>query len=157
MTKRSLIVTFVEPNRVDIMNLTGTVIKRIDTDTTGAPLFARPEYVAYDSCKSLIYVSDYSKECVVSITLDGTVTKTYRDMIVGPDDLYVLQTGIVYLVNYESETVVKLVPGGGKFEPLMYLDNDGHGKPTSIAYCEHDDTIFVGTFNASLVKKFQIK
>lgn len=69
----NLVVSFTdEPIRVVIMDLNGQVLKALEKDATGKPLFEKPLYVTQGYNDKTIYVSDYQSAAVKRLNYTAT-------------------------------------------------------------------------------------
>ena len=149
--------TYYDPGKVEIMTLTGTVIRSIEKDANEAKLFKDPDYVALSRDKTMMYVSDSNQNSVTLITLDGKVKAVYTDdALKGLYGICVNKSGIVYVVGYGSKTLHQIVPGSDKLE-LLLDKKDGLAKPIAITYCDMEDKIYLGQNNSSILKVFKMK
>ena len=154
MSDNTLVVTFVEPPKVKILDMTGTEIKSI-TDN----LFTYPLRVALTPDMTNIYVTDWRNNSVTSMSLNGDVKAVYKDKtdkLSGPAGVYVHTSGLVYVVGHLSHTVHELDPESGEFKVILEKQ-DGLDFPRSISYCEIEDKIYIGMAKSSVMKVFQLK
>jgi hypothetical protein len=92
-----------EGSFVEILDMDGTVLRTIQTDSNSKQLFTSCYGIAISKNHKTIYVSDYGKESVTCFTLEGQLITIYRDKdLIKPwgvtadneDNVYVCSTGL---------------------------------------------------------------
>ena len=156
--------------KLEVMTATGAVLQRFDTDDQGEELFQLPRYVTVSTANQRIYVSDFEKDELIVLGLDGKV----KDKYTGSGEwrefgqLAVDTTGVMYLcdpdntmylcdpdINRSNNTIHLLSPQCEKVKILPITEQDGIVQdPCSICYCESTRKLYIGMWNG--IKVFEI-
>ena len=154
---QTFIITLLHPAKVEIINMTGTVLKTLDNNSIGAQLFSLPFGVALSPDMNSIYIVDAITCSVTLLTLGGDVKAVFKDSrLQYPSGLYVHKSGLVYVVDHRNNTICQLDPDSGEFK-LVLEQKDGLESPWNITYCEVEDKLYVGMRYSSIVKVFKLK
>ncbi|XP_053386625.1 E3 ubiquitin-protein ligase TRIM71-like [Mercenaria mercenaria] len=143
-SNNNLIVSNEENGTVQILDMSGRIIRTIGKDSNGKPLFTKPWYLVVSPDNTTIYVSDYERHTVISLTVDGKVKAIYKDdQLKHPRQLTVDESGAVYVCGRWSYNVHQLSSDLTKVKILL---NKGQGmnSPMSVAYCKNNNTLYVG-------------
>ncbi|XP_045177997.2 uncharacterized protein LOC123538096 [Mercenaria mercenaria] len=155
-SNNNLIVSYDRPAKVQILDMSGHVLKTFVKDSKGKPLFSNPLYLAVSPDNTTIYVSDWDRDTVTSLTFDGKVKAIYKDdQLSEPCQLTVDESGTVYVCWAESNNVHQLSSDLTKVKILL---NESHGIniPLSVAYCQNNNRLYVGMFNNKNIKVFNL-
>ncbi|XP_053386240.1 E3 ubiquitin-protein ligase TRIM71-like [Mercenaria mercenaria] len=155
-SNNNLIVSTMGPVTVQVLDMSGRIVRTIDKDSMGKPLFTQPWYLAISPDHTTIYVSDSSRNTVPSMTFDGKVKAIYKDgQLNGPCQLTVDESGTVYVCGSGSNNVHQLSSDLNKVKILL---NESHGMnyPVSVAYCQNNNRLYVG-MSPGKIKVFNIR
>ncbi|XP_053386352.1 uncharacterized protein LOC128550733 [Mercenaria mercenaria] len=155
-SNKTLIVSNEENENVQILDMSGHIIKTIGKDHNGKPLFTAPIHLAVSPDNKTIYVSDWDRHTVTSITFDGKIKAIYKDdKLAQPSQLTVDDSGTVYVCGSASHNVHQLSSDLTKVKILL---NESHGmnRPVSVAYCKGNNRLYVGMWNSN-IKVFNLK
>ena len=154
---KTFIVSYCNPGKVEIINMTGNIVRIIETDPNGSQLFVSPYHVALSPDMSGMYVSDYEKQSVTLLTMYGDVKAVYKDNgLKHPAGIYVHKSGLVYLAGYISNTLHQIDPHSGEFRLLLDATG-GLNCPWNISYCDVEDKMYVGMFFEKHLDVFEMK
>ncbi|KAL4238226.1 hypothetical protein ACF0H5_002938 [Mactra antiquata] len=153
----SLIVTFRNPGKVQIMDLKGHVFKSIHTVGSQNKLFSWPDYVSVSKLDESIYVSDWQKNTVTRLSWRGEVTGIYKD---GPGTkmagVAVAEDGSVYVCKRSSHSIVKLSPDLSESK-LVLEEKHGLKFPWSLCFCDEEGTLYVdNNRNSNTISVFEM-
>jgi DNA-binding beta-propeller fold protein YncE len=151
--RKRLVVTYLDPARVKILDMSGNVLKCFDES---AITISSPKHLALSPNKRYIYISDNNKNIVISMTFDGKVKAIYKDdQLAAPIQLAVDREGLVYVCGRGSNNVHQL---SADLKKMKLLVDDKHNlvKPVSIALCENVDRLYLGTFNSNVIQVFSL-
>ncbi|XP_060594363.1 uncharacterized protein LOC132748746 [Ruditapes philippinarum] len=93
---------------IKILNMDGKVLSTIKTDSDGGQMFSSCDGIALSKDHNTIYVSDFKKDSVTSLTLDGHIKAIYKDKdLNGPwgltvddeDNVYVSSIGSIHRLS----------------------------------------------------------
>ena len=143
-------------DKVEILDLQGTVLRKIETDDKGQKLFNSPYHLAINPYNKLIYVANNGFHNIVCMKLDGTVVAKYTDNeLQGPWQVITDKTGKVFVCDLSSANVHQITEDCKKVEVLLTKSN-GLSKPESIAYSEKDGTLYIGQQDTNDLKVFKL-
>ena len=142
--------------RVQILNMAGEVLKSIDKDCEGEDLFSDPHHLALSPDNTILYVSDFKKDSVTALTLDGKVKAIYKeDKFKGPSQVVVDWSGTVYVCCNRSCNVYQLT-SGLRLVKVLLGSVEGVFGPTGLALCQTDNLLYVGMENSEFVKVYDL-
>ncbi|XP_060579849.1 uncharacterized protein LOC132736676 [Ruditapes philippinarum] len=96
---------------IKILNMDGKVLSTIKTDSDGEQLFYHCYGIALSKDHNTIYASDYDKDSVTSLTLDGHIKAIYKDKdLNGPWGLTVDDEDNVYVSSTGNNCIHRLSP-----------------------------------------------
>jgi hypothetical protein len=124
MMNNQLFVSFCEPVKFQILQLTGAIIKTIKPDDEILKHCTLPLHIAVSHDESVIYVSDWKTNKVMSLDINGIMVALYQGELDRPHGIVISPSGSVYVCNRNqhivykmtsdlSETMVILGPGDG--------------------------------------------
>jgi hypothetical protein len=99
--KDKLVVSFVNPAKVQILLIDGTILQTIQDEK----IFKSPDY--HTTCDNYIYVSDYNMKTITKLNWQCEVKGKY----VSADKLYGLtmsEDGTVFVCNYGNDTIEEI-------------------------------------------------
>ncbi|XP_052267329.1 uncharacterized protein LOC127869077 [Dreissena polymorpha] len=125
--------------------LTGTLVKQIYDDTTGGVTVWK---CAVSPTGDRIYVTNYSKHKLQTLSPDGTLISTFIDNeLLYPFGVHVTPAGQVLVCGFNSHTVI-LVDGEGKRKlATLATQKDGLQHPVSVCYYSNTNVVIVGERN----------
>ncbi|XP_052816151.1 uncharacterized protein LOC128242833 isoform X2 [Mya arenaria] len=149
-----LYVSYQSNPRIEVMTLDGHIISTFQTDD-GRQLFQAPFHLTVSaSTPPTLYVSDYTANTVLQLTLDGKVLREYRDeQLNSPETVVEVGPGQVLVCGEDSSIVMLLTERDGKVTELLG-QKDGLTQPFSIAFCPNTPAIVVGMNNDDSLKVF---
>ncbi|XP_045172829.2 uncharacterized protein LOC123534585 [Mercenaria mercenaria] len=147
-----LVVSYVDPPKVEILSLDGKVIQRIDTDSSGKALFQCPRYVAVDRDGNCIYVSDAGDDSVTKVTTSGNVLDIYKDVNLSyPEGIAVYSDGSVLVCNPRNDNLHLLSSGNKKIKTVLNMAEIPH----ALCFNTESETLFLSlkeTKNNTILK-----
>jgi DNA-binding beta-propeller fold protein YncE len=130
-------------NMIDILNMTGEIIRTIKTDDKGTDLFGFLEGIALSPDGQTLYVTDRKQHSVTSLTLDGKVKAIYTDKdLKDPRDITVDKHGYVYVVSCGTHNIQQLTADLNKVQVLI---DDVYG--TEITYSSTENKLYTDDIN----------
>ena len=164
----NLLVTFVKPAKVELISMSGDVLRVIDKGTKGEPLFEHPLYIALSPDNTHFNISDLvfddefdynNKNHVTCMALDGEVKGVYSfySWEDKPCGVTVDKTGSVNVVGggYGSSYIYQISSDYSQDQELQ-ISTQCPMWPFSIAYCHKEDKLYVGERSCT-IKVFQLK
>lgn len=149
--KGKLIVTFAFPNHIQVLNMNGRLIQKIE------PSHRVLEGSSYSSIgispdHNIIYVIDQDQDSVFSMTTDGKIKAIYRDKLLEkPRSLTVDNKGYVYVSGMAM--VQKLSPDLTK--GVIVLDSS-HRIKCMKSLLHSENLLYVGMLVQDKIKSFEI-
>jgi hypothetical protein len=132
-----LYVACLYPTSVIVLNTQGDILNNIPLNFLSPDFFP---YITVRKDSKLLYISDFCYHSVVSVSLQGTVTATYKHTdLSGPRGMLMLDDGSL-LVCCSNRTIQK-VNGNLKQGNIMC---HGVNNPRSVCYSAHHDEVYVG-------------
>ncbi|XP_053385752.1 uncharacterized protein LOC123538994 [Mercenaria mercenaria] len=155
-SNNNLIVSYFKSAQVQILDMSGHVLKTFVNDSKGQRLFSNPRYLAVSPDNTTIYVSDQDRDTVTSMTFDGKVKAIYKDdQLSQPCQLTVDESGTVYVCGVDSHNVHQLSSDLTKVKILLDKSH-GINQPTSAAYCQNNNRLYVGMNRNTNMKVFNL-
>lgn len=159
-TTNKIIVSHVNPGKVDIMDHSGNVLQTVSTDARKKSLFTRPGYVrvSNEGGQEVIYVSDFDTFTLTKLLMTGDVLYKYKDENLrrprGPvasDDGYLLVCG------YASDNL-QLISSSGKKVRSFLKNRDGVKTPMSVCFGAGQNVLYVSCDGdmRNMLKVYQI-
>ncbi|XP_060579030.1 uncharacterized protein LOC132736004 [Ruditapes philippinarum] len=145
-SNNKLIVSYTFPAAVKILDMSGKVLKTFDKDQHGTCLFVDPRNLTISADNTVIYVSDFKKNCVIGlhVTFDGKVKAIYNDdQLEIPYQLTVDRSGAVFVCGYWSHNIHQLSPDLTKVKILLDREQGING-PVGVTYCQDTNRLYVG-------------
>ncbi|XP_060566875.1 uncharacterized protein LOC132725710 [Ruditapes philippinarum] len=140
------------PSSVIVLNTQGDILNKI-------PLkFLSPNfipYIAVSKDSKLLYISDYRKNSITSVSLQGKVTATYKHKhkdLCSPRGMLLLDDGSLLVCCSDNGTIYK-VNGDLKQGKLMYKEKDKTNLQ-SICYSSRYNEVYVGCYEDNKLKVF---
>jgi len=151
----TLVVTYEEPTKVEVMDMNGIVLRNIATDDTIKVKLKEPLFVVKNPVNNLIYISDAKGSKVVCLTSDDTLKSTYTDTDLGlPTGMTVDSFGNVYVCDWKKHSVHQITRDCKKKRIL--LTEEHLLTPYTISYCEAEAKLYVGMRDNDIVKVFKM-
>ncbi|XP_060597779.1 uncharacterized protein LOC132751609 [Ruditapes philippinarum] len=150
-----LIVSFLNPPRIEVMYKTGETIMTFDTDAANMPMFSAPRYLAASPEHTKVYIVDTNKNDITSMTFDGKIESVYQDQQQDVSQIAVDLSGSVYACGKRSNNVNQLSNDLNLVKTLLDC-SDGIRNPGSI--CCNESMLLIGsnTSNKSSIKVFKV-
>ncbi|XP_052817116.1 uncharacterized protein LOC128243399 [Mya arenaria] len=121
---RALVITFVDPEKVELIDLQGTPLKTFSFHN-GEAMFLRPHYVCCSNTEDLVFVSDTLKNTVTKLSLAGEVLGVYSDReMTEPEGVCSTSDG-GFLVSSYSKNLIQLVSKNFEKIENILTDMDG--------------------------------
>lgn len=154
-----LFVTYSHPQvKLEIIDLSGRVIKAFSNEHKGDGLFERPFYIAVNLTHDTVCISDVQKNSLTFLSLDGDYRNSFfeRKKIYAIRGIAMDSEGVAYACAFDSHKVYQFADDGSKLRIL--LDEDaGLKNPQALKYCTRSDRLFVGMDGGNIVKVFSVK
>jgi hypothetical protein len=147
-SNNKLIVSYaISSATVKILDMSGKVLKTfLYKDHHWTCLFGCPYYLTISADNTVIYVSDFKKNCVIGLTFDGKVKAIYNDdQLQGPYQLTVDRSGAVFVCGYWSNNIHQLSPDLTKVKILLDKEQEING-PAGVAYCKNKNRLYVSQY-----------
>lgn len=155
-SQERLFVSYLDPAKVQVLDMTGNVLRCFDTTFDQTPLFKAPRHVMLAANKRLIYVSDSNRDTVTALTFSGKVKFIYKDdQLVSPFQLATDREGAVYVCGRRSNNIHMLSADLKKVKILL-REKHGMVNPVSVGLCAVQNKLYVGMYNTSSIEVFKI-
>ncbi|XP_048253164.1 E3 ubiquitin-protein ligase TRIM71-like [Haliotis rufescens] len=143
-----------DPSCVDILDVSGKVMRSVSTFNTGKNLMRYPSFLCATD-RGNILVSDAGLHSVCYITPEGDVVFTYTptggSRLVGPQSITTTSTGHILVADYWAHKVILMTPAG-EFVRDLLTSQDGLQDPYGLMYC--DCKLYVAECYGDAVKVF---
>ncbi|XP_045194865.2 uncharacterized protein LOC123550499 [Mercenaria mercenaria] len=137
-----LVVSYIDPPKVEILSLDGKVIQKIDTDSSGKALFQFPQYIAVDRDRNCIYVSDFFTNSVTKVTTSGKILDTYKDTnLLSPKGIAVYSDGSVLVCNNGNNNLHLLSSENKKIKTVLNKTR----RPYALCFNRESESLFLST------------
>ncbi|XP_060572439.1 uncharacterized protein LOC132730498 [Ruditapes philippinarum] len=142
-SNNKLIVSYTFPAAVKILNMSGKVLKTFDKDQHGTCLFVEPRNLTISADNTVIYVSDFKKNCVIGFTFDGKVKAIYKDdKLNWPYQVTVDMSGAVFVCGLFTHNIHQLSSDLTKVKILLDVKQEIY-RPTGVAYCQDTNRLYL--------------
>ena len=129
---------------VRILDMEGSLKRRIGVNSGGSFMFGRPYYVTKNATIGRIYVSDGGTDTVTCLISDGSTVYQYKDKnTTRPRGVCVDDEENIFVCGRGS-TNVHIVTASGRKHGCLLTSADGINGPLSVAYRHTDDTLIIG-------------
>lgn len=159
-TADKLVVSFLDPAKIEVINLFGDVCFTFNKNLEEMPLFEEPSYVTMSEHEgeTAVYVSDFSKNSITKLSLDGSVLSIFTDdNWLGLRGMAPVSADRFLVCNYDKNTV-DLVSSSGQNVFTVLDASHGILVPQSLCYCPKRHVIFVGSDHGnSLLKVYELE
>ncbi|XP_071078593.1 E3 ubiquitin-protein ligase TRIM56-like [Haliotis cracherodii] len=143
-----------DPSCVDILDVSGRVMRSVSRFNSGKNLICNPSYICATD-RGNILASDAGSQSVYCITPEGDVVFTYTPTgergLRGPVGITTTSTGHILVADYRAHKVV-LLTQAGKFVRDLLTSQDGLQNPYGLMFC--DCKLYVGENYKDAVKVF---
>jgi len=151
-----LVVSCSDPYEVRILSMAGEVLHTLVTTSQGDRLFSTAPRLSVSSFNEAIYASDWKKNRVTMLDMDGNVRAVYEDAdLRNPRHTDVDDTGMVYLCGSNSYNIHLLTPDCRKVK-ISLSERDGIKWPRGICYCRVTQRLYVSMWENDNIKVFQL-
>ena len=129
---------------VRILDLNGSLQRRVGIKQDGSFMFTYPKYIAISPVEETIIVSDSIRNTITCVAMDNHVIYQYTDHEMKfPRGLYCDDGSNILVCGWDSTNVQVIKAEGNKHHELL-SSKDGLKNPHSISYREKDRTLIVG-------------
>jgi len=141
--RNTLVVTYWECNGLEILDLDGQVLKQIQSDEHGQPLFVTPFYVAVDRLGRNIYVSDHNRNTITKLDLELNVLHTFvKKPIKGPRSMFAVDDCHLLVCCRDNDKILLLNTETEEVHIFLGVDH-GIVSPQYVCYSSDLKTVFV--------------
>jgi len=158
-TDNKLVVTYVEPGRVQVMDGHGNVLCEMGIRADTKLAFSFPHYViaVTENEKEVIYVSDNGTNLLTKLSMTGQVLLTYRDDdLQEPGPVSATDDGHVLICGAESNNVQVVSMSGKKVCTLLCKKNE-LDFPRGVCYNDLTKTMYVNCRCSSKIMVFKLQ
>jgi len=152
-----LVVSYVEPPAVELINQQGYPIKKVDNKSVGKEIFMHPLFLTVSSDKCYIFVSDYDGHTVIMLTQNLQLLKSFSDitLLKSPRGITTLNDKVL-ICGGGSDNIVLLDPSSGQMSAILEA-KDGVDRPLALAFCNETKTLYVSNCNKSDILRFRLQ
>jgi hypothetical protein len=156
MMNNRLYLSLWQPTKFQILRPTGAIIKTIKPD---GEVFKNvtPRYIAVSSDETVIYISDWETNKVISLDMNGKMLALYKGELEYPHDIFISLSGSVYVCSNGQSVVYKM--NSDLSEALVILGpGDGLMYPTAMCLNADNQNFYISnggaeaTFNIKVFK-----
>ena len=125
-TDNDLLVTFIYPGKVQVLDEHGTVLCEMGTRADSKPQLNYPLYllVVTEKDKEILYVSDQGTHTITKFSMTGQILLTYKDSdLKWPRGLAATDDGHVLVCGYTCHNVQVVSMSGKKVRTLLCEKN----------------------------------
>ena len=114
----TLIVSYMFPGKLEILDLDGNVVMVIEKDNDGKQIFNKPNYLTFHQTRieCAIYVSDYGTNTLTKLSTNGEVLSQINDKKLNPRGLAVVETGTVVVCNSSGNKLYLFTEENGELQ-----------------------------------------
>ncbi|KAH3775477.1 hypothetical protein DPMN_176880 [Dreissena polymorpha] len=145
----SLVVSYVDPEKVEILDLQGVVLKSF-TFREGNVMFLRPHYVCSSSNEDYIFVSDTMKHTITKLSVTGDTFESYSDPeLAEPEGLCSTSDGGLLVCSY-SQNYIHLVSKNLERISALLSSAEGIEEPQAIYYDWKTNKLYVALYKNNI-------
>lgn len=138
-----LVVSYICPSMVEIMDFHGNVLKTVERDEENNPLFKTPEYVTVSM--EVIYVSDFENVTIAKLNLEGKVLHTIKDRRLRcPRGIAVAGNNLLVCNSDKGFPTLELITENRRVITLLSNKNVTN-IPQTVCYCSSRHLLCVST------------
>jgi hypothetical protein len=139
--QNTLVVSFEQPSKLQILTLDGEVVRNITAATLGWP-----GCVEVNVCGSSFFVSDYQKSSLMKFSFDGKLLATYKDESVQfPRSLTVCEDGTVVVCSSRNNTL-HLVSQDCRKIKILPIETYRLNSLLSVCFNEATSTLYLSNY-----------
>ncbi|KAL4221001.1 hypothetical protein ACF0H5_019264 [Mactra antiquata] len=102
-------VTYLCPEKVEIITLNGTVLHRIRPNVGETDLLNMPYYVTFSLSGKSLYVSDHRNSSVTRLSHTGRIMSMYKDgSLIHPESLVIVDDGSLLVVSRDNNCIHRI-------------------------------------------------
>jgi uncharacterized protein YjiK len=150
MMNRHLFVSFRSPVKFQKLKLTGEIIKTIQPNDEVLKNCTNPRYITASPDESVIYVSDWKTNNILSLDMNGNILAMFQGEIDEPHGIIISPSGLMYVCNRKQDVVYKMK--SDLSEALVIL-GPGDGLVYPHAICMNNDNQHLYISSGSLKAK----
>jgi sugar lactone lactonase YvrE len=154
MINNQLYVSFRDPVKFQILRLTGAIIKTIKPDDEILKHCTLPRNIAVSHDESVIYVSDWKTNKVMSLDINGNMLSLFQGELEGPRGIIISPSGTVYVCNRKQQIVYEMT--SDLSEAMVILGpGDGLEYPHAICLNKINQHLYISSAVRSILKVFK--
>ncbi|XP_060569257.1 uncharacterized protein LOC132727706 [Ruditapes philippinarum] len=144
--QNTLVVSFVDPPKLQILTLDGVVVRNITAATLGWP-----GCVEVNVCGSSFFVSDYRKSSLMKFSFDGKLLATYQDeSFQDPRSFTVCEDGSV-LVCSSGNNTLHLVSQDCRKIKILPIETDKLDCLQSVCFDDATSTLYLSNYSGNSI------
>jgi hypothetical protein len=117
-------ISFLCPEKVEIISNNGKILSRIETDIKGKEIFSAPYYIVFCNEGKHVYVSDHRKDSVIKLTIKGEKVATYRaGDLDRPEAVVAMEDGSVIVASRDNNCLHQISSHCNKIKVFKGEDN----------------------------------
>ena len=121
---------------VRVLDKQGTLKQKLGEGSIGSILSSGPHYITVNKTGDKIFVSDFSKDTVICLAMDGSTIYQYKDKeLKSPKGVYCDDGDNVLVCGYGSNNI-QTIDGSGKKAGAILFAKDGFTEPISMEFRE---------------------
>ncbi|XP_046361744.2 protein wech-like [Haliotis rufescens] len=155
LTPSTLAASYLSPPCVDILDMTGNVLKSISPLQNGNNILQSPYFLCTTRTGNIL-VSDQGSKCVVCLTPEGDVVFTFRPTgdtaLTWPRGITSTSTGDILVTDFTQHKVIHLTESG-QFVRNILRDQGGIVKPSGVEV-DGCGRMYVCMYDQAVVKIF---
>lgn len=158
-TAEKLLVSFVNPGKVEVLDHYGATLHTISADFHGNILFKWPYYVKVTTGRDqeVMFVSDRDTNSVSKMSMYGDLLYKYADEgFCWATGIDTCEYGNLLACCFESDTVLLFSESGKKVRTLL-KGTGGIYQPQSVCYRGDEYLIYVGSAGTNTIMVYQMK
>ncbi|XP_060557099.1 uncharacterized protein LOC132717619 [Ruditapes philippinarum] len=143
--------------KVQIVDMTGHVLADIENNTKGEKLFKCPNYLTINSDGTMLYVSDWYRNCITAINLENRAVKELRHRFWHPEGISTDKEGLLYICENGTNRIHVFHPEDNISPPDVLLeDTSANWQPLAVCYSLSDRKLYVSQYGLNFIKVYEI-
>jgi DNA-binding beta-propeller fold protein YncE len=143
--------------KVQIVDMTGHVLADIENNTKGEKLFKCPNYLTINSYGTVLYVSDWYRDCISAINLENLAVKELRHRFWHPEGITTDKEGLLYICECGTNRIHVFHPEDNISPPDVLLeDTSANWQPLAVCYSLSDRKLYVSQYGLDFIKVYEI-
>ncbi|XP_053382869.1 uncharacterized protein LOC123540271 [Mercenaria mercenaria] len=145
------------PAVVKTLNIQGEELSMITLESDILDMNINPMYAALCPEKTSFYISDWGKDLLLRVNMEGHMMAMYKDNgLIKPNGILAMSDGSVYVCNRDNDTLLQMRADFTRSRVVLGPSDNVAG-PAAICYWPEENTMFVSSSSQNPMHNFKLK